>query len=258
MPNWPACPPAPVLPANDSSGLGTHPLILLPGMMCDARLFAPQQEAMLAEHIITCPPTGGADNMAALADQILQDAPPLFALGGVSMGGILAMEIMRQAPGRVSHLALMDTNPFAEADTIKQRRGPQIAAVAEGELEAVMRDEMKPNYFTHREDSEQLKQICMAMALSLGPAVFINQSLALRDRPDYCDVLRDVTCPTLILCGRHDVLCPVERHDAMKGMIPHARLLIIEEAGHLPTIETPGQVTSALQQLLTTAAPKGM
>ena len=168
------------------------------------------------------------------------------------------MEIMRQAPGRVSHLALIDTNPFAEADSIKQRRGPQITAVAEGQLEAVMRDEMKPNYFTHREDSDHLKQICMAMALSLGPAVFINQSLALRDRPDYCDVLRDVTCPTLILCGRHDVLCPVERHEAMNGMIPHARLLIIEEAGHLPTIETPEQVTSALQQLLTTAAHKGM
>ena len=211
---------------------------------------------MITAHDIICPQTGGADNMAALAGQILQDAPPLFALGGLSMGGILAMEIMRQAPDRVSHLALMDTNPFAEADDIKQRRGPQMAAAAEGRLEAVMRDEMKPNYFTHREDCDHLKQMCMAMALSLGPAVFINQTLALRDRPDYCDVLRDVTCPTLILCGRHDALCPVERHEAMKEMIPHARLLIIEDAGHLPSIETPKQVTSALQLLLAAGEAK--
>lgn len=211
---------------------------------------------MVAEHVVTCPETGGADNMAALADRIIQNAPPLFAIAGLSMGGILAMEIMRQVPDRVSHLALMDTNPFAEAEIVKQRRGRQMVAVAEGRLEAVMRDEMKPSYFTHREDSDQLKKICMAMALSLGPKVFINQSLALRNRPDYCDVLRDLTCPTLILCGRHDVLCPVERHEAMKGMIPHARLLIIEDAGHLPTIETPKQATSALQQLLATDEPK--
>ena len=80
--------------------------------MCDARLFAPQQEAMLAEHVITCPPTGGADNMAALAGQILQDAPPLFALGGVSMGGILAMEIMRQARAVSATLPLWTPTPL--------------------------------------------------------------------------------------------------------------------------------------------------
>ena len=90
----------------------------------------------------------------------------------------------------------------------------------------------------------------MDMALSLGTDVFINQSHALRARQDYSDVLRRVACPTLILCGRHDVLCPPERHHAMQDMIPHARLVIIDEAGHLPTLEVPEKVAPALDELL--------
>ena len=227
-------------------------LILLPGMMCDARLFAPQVEALEGSLRVTVPVPACAPDMEQLATTVLADAPDSFALGGVSMGGILAMEIMRQAPERVTHLALIDTNPFAERDEVKARRGPQMEAVRDGRLATVMRDEMKPNYFTHRQDSAALRDLAMAMAMDLGADAFIAQSLALRDRPDYADTLRQVTCPTLILCGRQDQLCPVERHEAMKAMIPHARLCIIEEAGHLPTIETPDIVTTALQELLET------
>ena len=225
-------------------------LILLPGMMCDARLFAPQIEALQGRVRLTVPLPVSAADMGQLAEKVLADAPKRFALGGVSMGGILAMEIMRRAPGRVTHLALIDTNPFAERDEVKTRRGPQIEAVKAGRLATIMRDEMKPNYFTHRDDSAALRDLAMAMATDIGADAFVAQSLALRDRQDYEATLRRVTCPTLILCGRHDQLCPVERHEAMKEMIPHARLLIIEDAGHLPTIETPDIVTIALQELL--------
>ena len=227
-------------------------LILLPGMMCDARLFAPQIAVLQDSMRISVPLPVSAPNMAQLAAKVLADAPGRFALGGVSMGGILAMEIIRQAPQRVTHLALIDTNPFAERDEVKARRTPQMEAVRDGRLAAVMRDEMKPSYFTHRADNADLLDLTMAMATDLGPDAFIAQSLALRDRPDYEATLRHVTCSTLILCGRHDQLCPVERHEAMKVMIPHARLCIVEEAGHLPTIETPGIVTTALQELLET------
>ena len=123
-------------------------------------------------------------------------------------------------------------------------------AVKAGKLKSVMRDEMKPNYFTHRHNSQALQDLCMEMALNLGVDAFVSQSLALRDRPDYEDVLRAVSCPSLILCGRHDVLCPVQRHQDMHAMIPHSRLVIIEEAGHLPTIEEPDRVTQALRDLL--------
>lgn len=227
-------------------------LILLPGMMCDARLFAPQIAVLQDSMRISVPLAVSAPNMAQLAAEVLADAPDRFALGGVSMGGILAMEIIRQAPQRVTHLALIDTNPFAERDEVKARRTPQMDAVRDGRLAAVMCDEMKPSYFTHRADNADLLDLTMAMARDLGPDAFIAQSLALRDRPDYEATLRHVTCSTLILCGRHDQLCPVERHEAMKAMIPHARLCIVEEAGHLPTIETPGIVTTALQELLET------
>ena len=227
-------------------------LILLPGMMCDARLFAPQIAVLQDSIRISVPLPVSAPNMAQLAAEVLADAPDCFALGGVSMGGILAMEIIRQAPQRVTHLALIDTNPFAERDEVKARRTPQMDAARAGRLAAVMRDEMKPSYFTHRADNADLLDLTMAMATDLGPDAFIAQSLALRDRPDYEATLRHVTCSTLILCGRHDQLCPVERHEAIKVMIPHARLCIVEEAGHLPTIETPGIVTTALQELLET------
>lgn len=90
----------------------------------------------------------------------------------------------------------------------------------------------------------------MAMALDVGASAFIHQSMALRGRPDYANVLRHVSCPTLVLCGRHDVLCPIDRHQDMHDMIPHSRLLIIEDAGHLPTIEEPEIVTQALRELL--------
>ena len=227
-------------------------LILLPGMMCDARLFAAQIAVLQDSIRISVPLPVSAPNMAQLAAEVLADAPDCFALGGVSMGGILAMEIIRQAPQRVTHLALIDTNPFAERDEVKARRTPQMDAARDGRLAAVMRDEMKPSYFTHRADNADLLDLTMAMATDLGPDAFIAQSLALRDRPDYEATLRHVTCSTLILCGRHDQLCPVGRHEAMKAMIPHARLCIVEEAGHLPTIETPGIVTTALQELLET------
>jgi len=226
------------------------PLVLLPGMMCDDRLFAPQLSGLGQDRQIIIPDYGMADSMDAMAADILANLPPRFALGGVSMGGILAMEIMRQAPARVSHLALIDTNPFAERDEVRRRRGPQIEAVRDGQLETIMRDEMKPAYFTHLTDSRALRDLCLDMALSVGPQAFIRQSLALRDRPDYSRTLRQVTCPTLILCGRHDTLCPVSRHEAMLEMIPHARLCIVEDAGHLPTIEKPDEVTQALHDLL--------
>ena len=225
-------------------------LVLLPGMMCDERLFTPLQGALQGDYQVIVPDTGSADRFEALAQSILEVVPESFALGGLSMGGILAMEVIRQAPDRISHLALMDTNPFAETPEVKQRRTPQMEAARTGNLATVMRDEMKPNYFTHIADNRHLKDTCMDMALSLGADVFINQSNALRARPDYSDVLRRVTCPTLILCGRHDVLCPPERHHAMQDMIPHARLVIIDEAGHLPTMEAPEQVASVLDDLL--------
>lgn len=226
------------------------PLLLLPGMMCDARLFGPQIDALSGRTPLMTMPMGAHDRMDALAGDVLRFAPPRFAVAGLSMGGILAMEVLRQAPDRVAGLALMDTNPLAEKDAVKARRAPQIAAVENGDLRRVMRDEMMPNYLTDGPNCGAILDLCMAMAVDLGPDVFVNQSKALRDRPDQTDTLRAFTGPALVLCGRDDALCPVERHTLMHDLMPHSILEIIEGAGHLPTLEQPEQTTAALSRWL--------
>ena len=225
-------------------------LVLLPGMMCDARLFAPQIAALSAQHDILVPRLVGADTVPGLATRILAQAPPRFALAGLSMGGIVAMEIMAQAPDRVMRLALMDTNPEAEAEEIATRRGPQMAKVAAGGLAAVMRDEMKPHYLADGPNRGEVLDLCMDMALALGPDVFIAQSKALIDRPDQKDTLKRVTIPTLILTGAEDRLCPRHRHELMAGLVPGAQLTVIDGAGHLPTLEKPDATSAALANWL--------
>ncbi len=226
----------------------TLPLVLLPGLMCDARLFAPQVAALSAEMPVTVADIGGHDTMAALAAAVLADAPPVFALGGLSMGGIVAMEVLRQAPERVAKLALMDTNALVEAPEMQARRGPQMDKARAGQLEQVMREEMKPNYLTEGPQRAAILDLCMDMAMDLGADVFVRQSMALRERPDQCDTLRGVRVPTLVLCGRDDRLCPVARHELMHALVSDSVLEIIEGAGHLPTLEQPEQTTVALHR----------
>ncbi|MFZ7091294.1 alpha/beta fold hydrolase [Primorskyibacter sp. 2E233] len=222
------------------------PLVLLPGMMCDARLFAPQIAAFSGSRAVHCAPIGAHDTMAALAIEILTNAPPRFALAGLSMGGIVAMEVLRRAPDRVAALALLDTNPKAEPEEIRARRVPQMDKVREGHLAQVMRDEMKPNYLTDGPLRSEILDLCMEMALGLGKEVFLNQSRALANRPDQQDTLRAYSGPALVLCGRDDALCPVARHQLMHDLIAGSTLRLIENAGHLPTLEQPDETNAAL------------
>jgi len=226
------------------------PLILLPGMMCDARLFSPQIAALSGQVPLMTVPMAKRGTMAELASDLLSYAPPHFALAGLSMGGILAMEILRQATERVRGIALMDTNPLAESDAAKARRTPQINAARAGDLQRVMRDEMKPNYLIESPNRAVILDLCMTMALELGPEVFVNQSTALRDRIDQTETLRAFTRPALVLCGREDTLCPVERHQLMHDLMPKSTLEVIETAGHLPTLEQPEKTTAALSRWL--------
>jgi pimeloyl-ACP methyl ester carboxylesterase len=228
----------------------TAPLLLLPGMMCDRRLFGPQIGALSAEREVLVGDITRASSIPDICTDILRDAPQRFALAGLSMGGIVAMEVMAQAPGRVERLALLDTNPRAELPEVQARRGPQIETVRQGGLARVMREELKPNYLAKGARREEVLDLCMAMALDLGPEVFERQSIALRDRADRQETLRAVRVPTLVLCGREDALCPVERHELMHALVPGSRLVIVERAGHLPTLEKPEETTAALSEWL--------
>jgi pimeloyl-ACP methyl ester carboxylesterase len=226
------------------------PLVLIPGMMCDARLFAPQIAAFSGRRTIICAPLTEHASVEGLATEILANAPPTFALAGLSMGGIVAMEVLRQAPDRVERIALLDTNPLAENDDFKVRRLQQMIKARKGGLADVMRDEMKPNYLCDGPRRDEILDLCMAMALDLGPHVFLMQSRALMDRPDQSETLRKALIPALVLCGREDALCPISRHELMADLIPDAQLEIIEGAGHLPTIEQPELTNAALTRWL--------
>lgn len=223
-------------------------LMLLPGMMCDARLWASQVAAL--DLPVVHADTTRADNFHDMAAQALADAPDEFGVAGLSMGGILAFEIWRQAPGRVTHMALLDTSPHAEVPERKALRPQQIETALAGGLRELAIESLKPLYLAeaHRND-ERLLGTILDMALDLGPEVFRTQSLALRDRVDSVPTLANITCPTLVMCGDEDTLCPITYHELMASEIPDARLRVIRNCGHLSSLEQPAVVTEELQQL---------
>lgn len=220
--------------------------MLLPGHMCDARLFAPLVEALPDRTCLVGDLTVD-DNVAAMALRVLASAPPRFALLGLSMGGIVAFEVLRQAPERVARLALLDTNPLPESEDRSTARLELMRIVAAGGLKSVVTERLKPAYLARgsRED-QALLGLIVAMALDLGPAVFARQAQALLERPDSRATLGRIRVPTLVLCGREDALCPVSLHEAMAAAIPGARLVVVDAAGHLPTLERPDAVHTAV------------
>ncbi len=221
------------------------PLVLLPGHMCDARMWGPQVAALSATHSLHMPAMVGGDSVQALASAVLAHAPPRFALAGLSMGGIVAMEVLRQAPERVERLALLDSNPLAEAEAVRVARLARMARVDAGELDGVT-GEMTPLYLSSGPSRTDILDLCLGMARALGPEVFLRQSRALISRPDQTATLAAFRGPALILAGREDRLCPMDRHELMASLMPQAVLEIIEGAGHLPVLERPDETNAAL------------
>jgi len=223
-------------------------VLLLPGMMCDHRMWQAQIDNL--ENAVTVPRIDAYDNFPDMARAVLRDAPDNFALAGLSLGGILAFEIWRQAPHRVSALALLDTNPFADTDEKQSRRYLQIEQVLGGELRRVAVESLKPFYLaeSNRNDEELLNTI-LDMALDLGPQVFRRQSLALANRADSVATLADIDCPTTIICGSEDSLCPPSYHEFMAEHIKGSRYVVIDNCGHLASMEQPEAVTKELLRL---------
>ena len=227
-----------------------EPLVFLPGMMCDIRLFEHQLNELAADRSVIFATITQGTTIAEIATSVLRDAPAKFALAGLSMGGIVAMEILRLAPERLTKLALMDTNPLAETSKVAAGREPQIIKAKTGKMLEVIRDEMKPNYLAPGAKRLEVLNLVMDMALKLGPDVFIRQSRALQKRVDQQATLRRAKLNTLVLCGEFDSLCPPKRHELMSQLVPNARLEVIEGAGHLPTLEQPLATTKALRTWL--------
>lgn len=230
--------------------MGTLPLILIPGMMCDARLFHPQIAAFSGCFSLHLPPISQHDSVEAIAAEILKNAPPQFALAGLSMGGIVAMEVLRQAPDRVERLALLNTNPRAEADHIKEKRQPQLEAVERGDLSKVLLEQMIPLYTYDRSLSADIETLALNMGMDLGGDVFVRQSMALMKRRSQIDTLATYKGKSLVLTGEADVLCPLDRHQQMAELLSNSTLEVIPAAGHLTTLEQPERTNAALKKWL--------
>lgn len=228
----------------------SDPLIFLPGMMCDARLFLPQIIALGHQRPIMVVPMTGADTIRLMAIAVLKAAPEQFALAGLSMGGMVAMEVARRAPERVTRLALMATTPLAEPPRAAAEREPQIIGAQNGRLDEVLRLAVPETCIAPGPMRGDIYRQYAEMARTLGPKVFADQSRALQRRPDLQRVLPRIKVPTLILCGAHDTLCPVKRHEFMAEMIPGAVLKVLPEAGHFVTLESPDETSAALRDWL--------
>jgi len=226
------------------------PVLMLPGMMLDGRLYAHQLAGLSGVYPTTVGDLTRSSSILDLAQDVLKEAPPRFALIGLSMGGIVAFEVWRQAPERVTHIGLLDTTFYPERPERREVRLEQIAKVEMGGLREVTAS-LKPLYLSRRNrENPRLLQAILDMGLRLGAEVFRCQSIALRDRRDSTDTLPTITCPALVLCGREDQLCPVEWHVAMANAIPRADLVVLAECGHLSAMEEPEAVTSAVERLL--------
>lgn len=228
----------------------TEPLVLLPGMMCDARLYAPQIEVLSRERAVMVAPITQGERIEDMVAAILDQLPARFALAGLSMGGIVAMEVLSRAPERVARLCLMDTDPLADTPQIAAIREPWIVRARAGRLDEVMREAMRPSFLAPGPGRAAVLETMYRMAADLGPDLFIRQSRALQRRRDQQATLRKCKAPTLVLCGEHDALTPVRRHAFMAELIPKARLEIVPDAGHVPTLEQPGAVIAALRDWL--------
>lgn len=226
------------------------PLLLLPGTLCDAQMW--QQQMNELSDVAACAVIALEQNsIQAMAQTVLAQAPERFALAGFSMGGIVAIEIMRQAPNRVQKLALMDTNPNPPRQEQIDGWKMFIQMAHDGQFSAITPKYLLPNMIhPERNNDKEMVSTILNMAESVGKETMIQQMTALMNRPDGRDVLPAISCPTLLLTGRQDVLCTVGMHEEMRDMIPEAQLTIIEDSGHMTTLEQPTAVTEALRQWL--------
>ena len=225
------------------------PLVLLPGLLNDSDLFRDQIGALSDIAACTVGDLTRHETLEDLADAVLAGAPDRFALAGFSLGGYVAQEIVRRAPGRVTRLALLDTairpdDPGRAAD----RRLLATAARLPGRFHG-FGDRLLATYLhpAHRDDAGIAGRI-RAMTERLGPEVFLRQNGILRR--DGTETLRALGVPLLVLCGEADAVTPPDLHREMAALVPGARLVIVEGAGHMSPIEQPEAVSRALRAWL--------
>lgn len=225
------------------------PLLCIPGLMNDARVWKNQRDAFAADRDVRIADSATHDTIAALATQALANAPgERFALAGFSLGGYVALEMIRQAPDRVAALALVDTGPRPDTPDATAMRLRMIAAVDAGpaNFDAVLAGYLPRLVHPSRVDDAALIESLASMARAVGIAGFVRQQNAAMTRRDSRPSLRDIHCPTLVFCSREDQITPLALSEEMAALIPGARLVVAETCGHMAPFEQPAALNDAM------------
>jgi len=222
-------------------------LVLLPGLACDAEMWRPQL-AVLPAHLR--PQVSDVHTRRAtiedMARALLDEHSGELVLCGASMGSIVAMEVVRQAPGRIRGMALLGTNARAETDDMRQLREMAITLFESGRAAEVLRANLPLAFHASRATDTRLTNAYMDFVLRAGAAQLVRQNRAIMARPDARRHLPSVTCPVLVLCGDADQLTPPENAREVAALVPQARLVMVPECGHMLTMERPEVVNPTL------------
>jgi pimeloyl-ACP methyl ester carboxylesterase len=231
----------------------TEPVVLIPGLMCDARAVLPQMLALGPEFAcLVILPTHG-QTVEQMSEATLARCPAHFSLIGQGLGGVVALDMIRRAGDRISRVVLIATDPLPEEPKVAAAREARMVAARAGRLAAMMAEEVPEASLADTGGRADVMALQRAMALDLGEGLYLRQSRALQRRPDQQKTLRRATMPAILIAGAADRLVTPRRMAFMASLMPRATLHVLDGAGHLPSIEAPDAVNAALQPLL--AAP---
>jgi pimeloyl-ACP methyl ester carboxylesterase len=222
------------------------PTLLIPGLLCTPILYAEQLPALWGLGPVMVADHRRSETMTELAAHVLADAPPRFRLLGLSMGGYVAFEILRQAPERVAACALLDTSAQPDSPEQSAAREALIALAREQGMAAVAEQTYPRFVHPARLADRALKDRWTEMAEATGPVAFARQQRAIMSRADSRPLLPRIGCPVLMLVGDHDQFTPLPLAEEISSGAPHARLEVIPDSGHLSTLEQPKAVNAAL------------
>jgi pimeloyl-ACP methyl ester carboxylesterase len=226
-------------------------LILLPGLACDDELFAGQLQALKQQHQVHISNVHTrCTSLPQMAGTLLAEHPGSHVFIGASMGGMLALELLRQAPHRVQAVALLGSSARADTPELITLRSQACELFAAGRMDEVLRANVLFAFHPDNANNQALVLAYLAMIGRAGAAQLIKQNRAVMARPDSRPFLRNIRCPTLLVCGQADGLTPPEHAQEMAVAMPHARLVTVAGAGHMLTMEQPAQVAALLMDWL--------
>ncbi len=225
-------------------------LLLIPGTTCDEAQWRHQIDHLVDVAEITIADNTRDEHVDAMARRAIDAMPGRFAVAGLSLGGFIALAVMARAGERVTRLCLLDTSARPDAPEQAARRRRLIDMVEAGGYDE-MAAFMQP-LFVHadRAEEEPLRSEILAMIGRTGADAYLRQQKANATRPDRRPGLGAISCPTLVVCGRQDALLPLEHSEEIAAAIPNSRLVVIEDSGHIPTMERPQAATALMRYWL--------